>query len=243
MHIGLCYLPEHSGISAPFLSLRTLSSRHATPNITLAAVSDSFIVLAIPQSTFQEVNLDTISHASRLLPPLNTPNVTTDSAVRPLRPLRAAPDADAMAASPPLSIPPSPVDLPNAEDESLLRIQVSDPRLPLGNIFVRVYEHLDYLREMGHHEAADKMDKSRSVSRLIEIASGDGWQSFDTIWSAKEFREILYHAIAPQKGGPLWFRESARKLILEDICMTQMPHVRSSSGSESWFGNRVALIT
>ena len=148
-----------------------------------------------------------------------------------------------MADSPPALIPPSPADSPNAEHQSLFRLHISDPILSVGDLFVRIYEHLHQLREGGHHEAADEMDQSRSVSHLVQIASGDGWQSFDTVWSAKEFREILYHAIAPKKGGPLWFRESLRKLILEDIGMTQMPHVRSSSGSEIGFGNRVGLIT
>ena len=138
---------------------------------------------------------------------------------------------------------PSPLDPPDVEHQSPFRMHISDPTLSLGDLFVRVYEHLHQLREGGHHEAADEMDKSRSVSHLLKIASGDGWQSFDTVWSAKEFRQILYHAIAPQEGGPWWFRESLRTLIVEDICMTQMPHVRSSSGSESWFGNGVGLIT
>ena len=108
---------------------------------------------------------------------------------------------------------------------------------------MRVYERLDQLREGGHHEAADEMDKSLSVSSLVTTASEDKWQPFETVWSAKEFREILYHTIAPKKGGLLWFRDTLRNQILEDICMTQMPHVRSSGGSEFWFRNRVGLIT
>lgn len=81
------------------------------------------------------------------------------------------------------------------------------------------------------------------TSFAVSFAGDDRWKPFDTVWSAKEFREILYHAIAPKAEGPLWFRESLRKLILEDICMTQMPHVRSSGGSEVCFRNRVGLIT
>ena len=137
-----------------------------------------------------------------------------------------------MADSPAAVIPLSLADPPNAENHTLLRMHLSEPTLPLGDLFVGVYEHLHQLREQGHHDTADEMDNSQSVSRLVQIASGDGWQSFDMAWSAKEFREILYNAIAPEEGGPLWFRESLREPILGDICTTQMPHVRSSSSFE-----------
>ena len=137
-----------------------------------------------------------------------------------------------MADSPAALIPPSTADPPKAKIQTLLRIHLLEPTLSLGDLFVGVYEHLRQLREGGYHAAADEMDNSQSVSRLVQIASGDGWQSFDTAWSAKEFREILYNAIAPDEGGPLWFRESLREPILGDICTTQIPHVRLFSGFE-----------
>lgn len=75
--------------------------------------------------------------------------------------------------------------------------------LHLGDIFILVYERFEGLSKNGHDEEADKMDKSLNVAALTEIAGGQIWKPFDTIWSAREFRETLYHAIAPKLGGPL----------------------------------------
>lgn len=114
-------------------------------------------------------------------------------------PLLTASNASAMAETPLTLIPPPQADIPNAEHESLFRVPISVRKLPLGDYFVKVYERLDQLREGGHHEAADEMDKSLSVSSLVTTAGEDKWQPFDTVWSAKKFREILYHNITPKR--------------------------------------------
>lgn len=122
-------------------------------------------------------------------------------------------------------------DQPKQDRSSHLRLDLpatgQDP--PFGELFVKVYEHPEQLRKNGYDEEAKQVDTSRNVTTLIGIAGERAWESFDAIWSAREFREILYHAIAPKLGGPLWLREAVKPAIAEEMCMIRIPHVRSFS--------------
>ena len=88
-----------------------------------------------------------------------------------------------------------------------------------------VYEHLEGLKKNGHDAEAEQMDNSLKVAALIEIAEDQTWKAFDTIWSAKEFRKVLYYALAPEQGGPLWLRQALKIKVAEKMCMAQIPHV------------------
>ena len=77
--------------------------------------------------------------------------------------------------------------------------------LSFGEIFIHVYEHSKNLKKRGHYAEAARMDTSRNVTVLIKLAE-DGnelWTHLDTVWSAKDFRTMLYDAIAADAGGPL----------------------------------------
>ena len=99
---------------------------------------------------------------------------------------------------------------------------------PFGELFVRIYEHLEELRKNGYDEEADKMDNSRDVTVLIEIAEDRTWRKINEIWSARDFREALYHAIAPKVGGPLWLRQAFSITVAEEMCMRRIPNVSFS---------------
>ena len=129
-----------------------------------------------------------------------------------------------MATNLPASISTLQADTPTDESPFRVYLPTTEPVPPDGELFVKVYEHVESLRKMGQHEEADKMDDSLGIAALTGIA-GDSWKPFDVIWSAREFRETLYHTIAPAMGGPLWLRESLRIKHVEDLCMTLMPHV------------------
>lgn len=84
-------------------------------------------------------------------------------------------------------------------------------KLFFSDSFIEVYEHLAKLREQGQDEDANKMDNSSTVTALCEIPGAERHQkSFNTIWSAKDFREALYHAVAPSQVGHHGFVNHSR---------------------------------
>ena len=93
--------------------------------------------------------------------------------------------------------------------------------------FLAVYERLANLRKQGRDEDANTMDNSSRVAALCEISGAKQYQkSFNAIWSAKDFREALYHAVAPESGGPPWLRESFKIDAAQEMCMTRIPNVK-----------------
>ena len=120
-------------------------------------------------------------------------------------------------------------DAPQDNRSSLLHLDLpaTGSDLSLGRLFVTICEHLESLREGGHNEEADEMDNSVAVAGLIGIAGEQTWKAFDAIWSAKGFREVLYHAVAAKYDGPLWLRQGLKIKVAEEMCMTLIPHVSS----------------
>lgn len=98
-----------------------------------------------------------------------------------MRPLLATSNTEVIAESSSTLILPSQTGTPKAEHQSFFHVQISGPKQPLDDIFMRIYKHLDQLREGGHHEATDEMDKSLSISSLVQIAGDDRWKPFDTV--------------------------------------------------------------
>ncbi len=132
-----------------------------------------------------------------------------------------------MSELPPQSVSAVQADRATDNQSSPLRLVLPRSEREFPKAFVAIYEHFEALRENGHIGEANSMHESTKVLDLIGIATDEKWKLFDTIWSAKDFREALYHAIGPKHGGPLWLRESVKPEGTEDMCMTLMPHVRS----------------
>lgn len=134
-----------------------------------------------------------------------------------------------MAGTPPASSSSLQADSPKDKCPSPFRLHLpaTEQSLPDGDLFVKVYEHVAGLMKIEKHKEADEMDSSPSIAALAGIAE-DSWKPFDVIWTARLFREMLYHTIASGEGGPLWLRETLRVKYAKDMCMTLMPHVRSA---------------
>ncbi len=121
-----------------------------------------------------------------------------------------------------------------------LRLNVpatGDKLPPFGELFVLVYEHLESLRERGHHTEADQLDNSANVVVLIELVNkvrNGTWTRFNAVWSAKAFRTTLYHAIAPRTGGPLWLRQAVGAHLADAMRLTRMSHVRTPEQDRSF---------
>ena len=99
--------------------------------------------------------------------------------------------------------------------------------LSFGEIFIHVYEHFNNLRQRGYHAEAAHMDTSPNVTGLVRLVENGSelWTSLDRVWSAKDFRTVLYNAIAADAGGPLWLRQAVTTSLADLMCLTRMPHV------------------
>ena len=128
-----------------------------------------------------------------------------------------------------MSLPDPQSDQTQLDGSSHLRLTLPAPaaELSFGEIFVHVYEHLESLTKRDHSAEAERMDTSSNVAGLLKLAE-DGsrsWTPLNTVWSAKAFRTVLYHAIAPDAGGPLWLRQAVTASLAEAMCWTRMSHV------------------
>ena len=128
-----------------------------------------------------------------------------------------------------MSLPGPQSDQTQLDDSSHLRLTLPAPasELSFGEIFVYVYKHLESLTKRGHSAEAERMDTSSNVAVLLKLTArgSRSWTPLNTVWSAKAFRTVLYHAIAPDAGGPLWLRQAVTASLAEAMCYTRMSHV------------------
>lgn len=93
-----------------------------------------------------------------------------------MRPLLAASNAEVMAESSSTLILPSQAGTPKAEHQSFFHVQISGPKQPLGDVFVRIYEHLDQLREGVTTKRPMRwirVYRSQALSRLQAMTDGN----------------------------------------------------------------------
>lgn len=81
-----------------------------------------------------------------------------------------------------MSVPAVYVDQPEQGQSYPIRLKLpaAEANLPFGDIFVKMYEHMEELRNNEHHEEAAKIDNNLKVSALVFTQDHTG-NPFDVI--------------------------------------------------------------